>query len=183
MTDKSQSPFRFVFWGLVVLQGLGFLGLIGPVMIGFFHSSGVGTPMFGFAHPFGVPMFRLVPLLLFFVFYVGVVGTLVYRDALQRGMDPWLWATVAVFVPLLIGVVIYLIVRAEAGAKCTNCGRQLQRGFRICPYCGHHQELRCPQCRAPVAADWNLCPQCGQSLKQPGGTPVDQAPGGEAPQS
>jgi len=47
-----------------------------------------------------------------------LVGALVYRDAKQReGCNPWLWAIIAAVVPSFVGVIIYVIVRADFPVK------------------------------------------------------------------
>lgn len=42
-----------------------------------------------------------------------VIAVYVYRDAEQRGMKPTVWMVVAAFVPLCLGLVVYLIVRMK----------------------------------------------------------------------
>jgi RNA polymerase subunit RPABC4/transcription elongation factor Spt4 len=169
MSSGSNSPFRFLFWGLVLVF---LLSLSGPLLLGLRDGLRCGWPGIHF-HSFALPpvghwLIGFLPLLLIAVF-VTVVGSLVYRDAERHGMDPWLWASVAVFVPAFIGVVIYLIMRSSIGRRCPQCGRGLQAGFQICPYCGHRQEAHCPQCQTPIAADWKLCPQCGEQLGKTAG--------------
>lgn len=84
-------------------------------------------------------------LILFFLLgmaiYIGVavlMGILVYRDAKARGMEPWLWTAVCVLVPLFIGLVIYLAVRAgkKPGTACPSCGEPVQPDYLRCPQCG-----------------------------------------------
>jgi RNA polymerase subunit RPABC4/transcription elongation factor Spt4 len=100
----------------------------------------------------------------FFLIYVTVVAALVYRDASKRGMDPWLWAAVAAFVPFLIGVVIYLVVRSNGQVECGNCGKTIRAEYKVCPYCGKSRELLCAGCRRPVSPEWKVCPYCEASL-------------------
>jgi RNA polymerase subunit RPABC4/transcription elongation factor Spt4 len=147
---QSVSPFAFVFWALVVVLILALFG-IGALVV---YAGGLGTEGF---------IIIALAYLLMGVFLV-LIPTLVYRDASKRGMDPWLWATVATFVPNLIGVVVYLIVRTQVRRTCISCGKGLQGDFKICPYCGERQELLCPQCSEPVAADWKVCPLCEHAL-------------------
>jgi RNA polymerase subunit RPABC4/transcription elongation factor Spt4 len=79
-------------------------------------------------------------------------------------MDPWLWITVAVFVPNFIGLIIYLIVRQSVKNACVNCGKGIQKEFKICPYCGQNQEIVCENCKKAVAPDWSTCPYCAHPL-------------------
>lgn len=111
----------------------------------------------------------LVPfaILLFAVLIAVLIGRFVYYDALKRGMDPWLWVTVAVFIPNLIGLVIYLIVRSQYAARphaCTNCNRPLDPHFNVCPYCGAAARAKCAHCGMALETDWTHCPNCGKHL-------------------
>lgn len=55
-----------------------------------------------------------IPIVLICCFGVPVLmGFLVYRDAVKRDTNPWLWALVAAFVPSFIGLLIYLLVRND----------------------------------------------------------------------
>lgn len=129
-----------------------------------------------FLHPLGIEYFRpspawqglglsrllaaMVPSVIIGILYTVIVATLVYRDAQRRGMDPWMWATIATFVPFFIGIVIYLVVRSNGRATCEKCGRPIRSDYRICPYCGHRREAVCPQCGRAVAREWKVCPYC-----------------------
>jgi predicted RNA-binding Zn-ribbon protein involved in translation (DUF1610 family) len=144
------SPFVFVFWALVALVGF---GLVSAILVMYFSRG---------PDPRALSMLVLTFLLL--TAYLMLVPTLVYRDAARRGLDPWLWATVATFVPNLIGVVIYLVMRNQANRVCVSCNKALRADFKLCPYCGKSQELLCPQCRATIATEWKVCPHCGHQL-------------------
>jgi RNA polymerase subunit RPABC4/transcription elongation factor Spt4 len=148
---SNRSPFVFVFWGLVVLVGFLLVSII-PVL---FLSS---------REPGSRALIMVVPLFLLVTIYFMLVPTLVYRDAAKRGLDPWLWATVATFVPNLIGVVIYLVMRNQANRVCVSCNKALRADFKVCPYCGKSQDLLCPQCQGTVATEWKVCPHCGHQL-------------------
>jgi RNA polymerase subunit RPABC4/transcription elongation factor Spt4 len=140
----------FVFWSLVVIV----LFLLVTCFFYMFQASEAGNQM----------MVMLVPTLLLLAAYLTLVPTLVYRDAIRRGLNPWLWATVATFVPNLIGVIIYLIMRTQVSRACVSCGKGIKADFKVCPYCGQTQERQCPKCEAAVAHDWKVCPHCGQPL-------------------
>ena len=171
MSTGDQSPFRFLFWGLISIM---VMASSGPTL--FFLMRGhwggnwpgmLGGPLLGLHFP------SLLPVMLLTAIYVALVGGLVYRDSRKRGMDPWLWATIAVFIPAFIGVIIYLIVRSAAGRACLKCGKSIQADYWICPYCGHAQDLNCPQCRQSISADWRVCPHCEQPL---GSAPAPASP-------
>ena len=159
-SSPSDSGFKFLFWGLMLVAVL-FLAAQPLLMIGRWRVS---DPLGVIAMPGA--FFPVLILILLFTLVVAIVGPLTYRDASRRGMDPWLWTTVAVFVPLLVGVVIYLVVRANRRWQCADCGRSLLAEYQHCPYCGCAQTLRCGGCQRPVAGDWKMCPHCGQALRQ-----------------
>ena len=148
---KRDSSFKYIFWGLLVVIVL----VLIPVVMIFVQRPPDGQP--------GL-FVMLLPLLILLTAYIIIVGRLVYRDAAKRGLDPWLWATVAVFVPNLIGVIIYLIVRQSLKNTCPNCGKRIEKDFKICPYCGQKQEMVCEKCNKAVARDWSVCPYCAHPL-------------------
>jgi RNA polymerase subunit RPABC4/transcription elongation factor Spt4 len=148
---KRESSFKYIFWGLLV----GMVLLLIPIVMIFTQGSPDVQPRLSIML---LPLFILVPA------YIIIVGRLVYRDAAKRDLDPWLWATVAVFVPNLIGVVIYLIVRQSVKNACINCGKRIEKDFKICPYCGQKQEMVCENCNKAVARDWSVCPYCAHPL-------------------
>jgi RNA polymerase subunit RPABC4/transcription elongation factor Spt4 len=141
----------FVFWSLVVLVMF--------LLVSCFFLFMLRAPDAG-----GELLVLLVPALLLLIAYLTLVPTLVYRDASRRGLNPWLWATVATFVPNLIGVIIYLIMRTQVSRACVSCGKGIKADFKVCPYCGETQEHLCPKCEATVAVEWKVCPHCGQQL-------------------
>ena len=106
----------------------------------------------------------LVPvsfLVLFFLHLMIGLGVFVYRDAKSRGMEPLLWALVAVLVPYFVGVIIYLIVRQQALAQCPSCGQRMTPGATYCPACGKPMRMVCQACKAAVPAGARFCPACG----------------------
>jgi RNA polymerase subunit RPABC4/transcription elongation factor Spt4 len=52
---------------------------------------------------------------------------------------------------------------------CWDCGRPLQTGWRLCPYCGGDAAepavIPCPSCQASVSRDHAYCPQCGTAAR------------------
>ncbi len=170
---KRDSTFKYVFWVVLVVVVLFFA----TVAYMFSHrADGPGEWGLNRAdagewglHPPGAEranmLVVLLPAVLLLAAYVVIVGQLVYKDAAKRGMDPWLWATVAAFVPNLIGVLIYLIVRQRYKNACLNCSKPIEKEFKVCPYCGHSQETACGNCQKSVAPDWQVCPYCAHPLK------------------
>ncbi|MDW2975191.1 MAG: zinc ribbon domain-containing protein [Alphaproteobacteria bacterium] len=49
---------------------------------------------------------------------------------------------------------------------CTKCGKEINKDFKLCPYCGESvNKLTCPKCNKELESDYNLCPYCGENLK------------------
>ncbi len=97
-----------------------------------------------------------------------IVLDYVYHDAKKRGMSPWLWVIIVIFVPYLLGFVVYLLVRTappEEKNVCPECGADLKREYAFCPKCGKSLKMSCPKCKKPVEIDQKFCPYCGHELK------------------
>ena len=96
-----------------------------------------------------------------------LVGVYVFRDASRRGMNAALWTLIAVLVPILVGFIIYLLVRGNyPDLKCPQCGTPVRESYVSCPQCGARLKASCPNCSAPVEPDWNVCPRCASPLSQ-----------------
>lgn len=96
-----------------------------------------------------------------------LVGVYVFRDASRRGMNAALWTLIAVLVPILVGFIIYLLVRGNyPDLKCPQCGTQVRESYVSCPQCGARLKASCPNCSAPVEPDWKVCPRCASPLSQ-----------------
>ena len=92
-------------------------------------------------------------------------GVYVYRDAKRRKMNALLWTVVAIFVPGLIGFVIYLLVRGNySDLCCPNCHTHVEKEFVNCPNCGTKLRPSCPKCGASIESAWKVCPFCGEAL-------------------
>ena len=49
--------------------------------------------------------------------------------------------------------------------SCTSCGREVERTFQVCPFCGEGLEGKnCERCGSKIAADWDSCAFCGNDL-------------------
>jgi hypothetical protein len=116
----------------------------------------------------------LVSLALFILWVAVIIW--VYRDAERRGMNGVLWALL-VFIGNLIGLLIYLIVRAEPASAavkvkpdrtCPKCRNPVSPGFAYCPHCGASLQATCPECGKPVEPEWKACPSCGRRLGEEG---------------
>jgi predicted amidophosphoribosyltransferase len=81
-------------------------------------------------------------------------------------MNKWMWVTIAVFAPNLLGLIIYLVVRSSYSKKCLTCGRKLGQDYLVCPYCGTDLNKHCSGCGKEVSPDWKVCPYCKYELKK-----------------
>lgn len=96
-----------------------------------------------------------------------MLGIFVYRDAKARGMEPLLWALIAVLAPSFIGLIIYLVVRKDhIVLNCPSCGGEVQEYFTTCPGCGQKLKAGCPNCGTALRPEWKICPQCGREITE-----------------
>ena len=96
-----------------------------------------------------------------------IIGCYVYKDAKKRNMDAGLWTVVAILVPGLIGLIIYLIVRGNSSnVICPVCEKESSNNYVVCPHCGNPLKACCTNCKNVIDPSWKLCPQCGTEIKQ-----------------
>jgi RNA polymerase subunit RPABC4/transcription elongation factor Spt4 len=95
-----------------------------------------------------------------FVMLLGYVA----GDAKRRDMSPILWVLVALFVPYLIGVLLYFVLREPLPFRCPQCGQVVSAQFNFCPACQFNLRPSCPQCRLAVNPAERFCPHCGFPL-------------------
>ena len=152
-----------LFFAILTIFSLLFLSLI--VLMGIGISSDYNIANGDISQI--IPPLIIMPLMFLFAFgIIFFIGRFVFKDSKKRGMDPWLWATVAIFVPNLIGLIIYLIVRNSYTKKiCTCCGKPVDENFMNCPFCGYKLKENCASCGYAIVPEWNICPQCGVKLK------------------
>ena len=60
----------------------------------------------------------------------------VYADARRRAMPAVLWVLVAIFIPNLLGFLLYFALRRPLGSPCSNCGQLVAAEQRFCSWCG-----------------------------------------------
>jgi len=133
---------------------------------------GLTTPIFFFAIP-GDPEFAkwsrwqqalLAYGLLSLMIPLCALYGYVYGDAKRRGMRYVMWTLLAIFIPDLIGMILYFILRSPLPKECPGCSRMVKAGFIFCPHCGTALQPTCPNCGKPVEPGWVNCPHCGQNL-------------------
>lgn len=91
----------------------------------------------------------------------------VYRDAKRRGMNAGLWTLLVLILSpayLLIGLIIYLLVREPLPFTCPQCSTTVNARFNFCPNCKYNLHPACPQCQREVADTDKFCPYCATEL-------------------
>jgi len=103
----------------------------------------------------------------------------VYRDARRRSMNAPLW-TLLVFIlapsSLIIGLIIYLLVREPLPYPCPRCASLVGPRFNFCSSCKCDLHPSCPNCKQEIAETDKFCPNCAQELKP--AEPADDATNG-----
>lgn len=62
----------------------------------------------------------------------GAIAVFIYRDASRMGMNTWLWMTAVIYMPNLIGLLIYFVVRQQHKRDGGVSAKE-----EYCPHCGH----------------------------------------------
>ncbi len=115
----------------------------------------------------------VLPILILDIVARALIVVFVYKDAKRRNMNPFIWCLVAALVPLMLGLIMYLVCRDPlTELTCPNCGGGVARNDNRCPQCGSVFVTQCPECKFPIQKGWNTCPSCGKELPQDFGQPV-----------
>jgi Double zinc ribbon len=120
----------------------------------------------------------IVALVSFFMATMIFMIAYVNRDAARRGMNSFLWTLlVLVLTPssLIIGFVIYFLMREPLPYPCPQCSTSVSARFNFCPNCKCNLQPLCPQCKREVAELDKFCPFCGTDLA-PGRTELAPQP-------
>lgn len=136
---------------------------------------GLIAVFFAAAHDRGVPRVMIPVLaLLCAVFVICWILLLSYvnRDAARRDMSPTLWTLICLFVPNLIGFILYFMLRKPLPKECPGCGFSVNDSFRFCPRCRYALAPVCASCGQPVRNDYTCCPYCGQATPPPSAPPT-----------
>lgn len=88
----------------------------------------------------------------------------IYGDAKRRGMHYVIWTLLAIFVPYLIGILLYFVLRDPLPRECPSCRAIVPAKFTFCPNCGATVRPVCPQCGKPIEAGWTNCGYCGTKV-------------------
>jgi len=109
-----------------------------------------------------------------FLFMLGYV----YRDAKRRDMNPVLWTLLVLILSpayLLIGLIIYLLVREPLPYHCPQCATTVNARFNFCPNCKYNLHPACPQCQREVSDNDKFCPFCATELTHSPKAPANDA--------
>jgi hypothetical protein len=91
----------------------------------------------------------------------------VYCDAKRRGMSAALWTVLVLILSpayLLIGLIIYLLVREPLPYTCPQCSATVSARFNFCPSCKYNLHPACPKCQHEVADTDKFCAYCGADV-------------------
>lgn len=164
---EGESPFKKLFYVFLTILAV----ILVLFLIGIFIDFGWDSIQL-----YGI-MASIIPIIICLLIFGGLlvvwilIGRFVYYDAKKRGMDPWLWVMVVLFVPNFIGLIIYLIVRnsnskESYNRRCFKCGSIVREDYNICPNCGEDLKKKCEYCGQIVEEAWNICPHCGNNLSK-----------------
>ena len=134
------------------------------IMVGIALSRHPFVPIRGFTALMPLLFGGIGAVVLFVIFVWIGVGVAVYHDAKQRGMEPLLWALVAMLVPYLLGLIAYLIVRHPLQSLCTSCRQPVSANDVYCKSCGVSLQVHCPACGRPSLPAARFCPHCGAPM-------------------
>jgi ABC-type Fe3+ transport system permease subunit len=102
-----------------------------------------------------------------------VIATLIFliayvnRDAKRRGMNSTLWTLLAIILLpgyLIIGFMVYFLMREPLPYPCPQCGASVGARFNFCPNCKCNLHPSCPNCKREVVETDKYCPYCAQEL-------------------
>ena len=137
---KSDSFWTLIPKGVKIAAAVVFVcALIAGPLIGACqgHIAGINTPN-------GIPPVVLPSAIGFggglvvgacVAFWLLCIGY-VFADARRRSMPAVLWVLVCIFVPNLLGFLLYFAIRRPLGSPCANCGQLVAAEQRFCSWCG-----------------------------------------------
>jgi len=160
---------RWVIWTVVVLFVIA--QIIGQMVLHVqlaHHEQVFGPELDNDPGAAGAALFGIITgaslvfaAMIFMVAYVN-------KDAKRRGMNSTLWTfLVLVLMPgyLVLGFIIYLLMREPLPYNCPQCGATVGPRFNFCPNCKCNLHPACPSCKREVAETDKFCAYCGYELK------------------
>lgn len=103
----------------------------------------------------------------------------VYQDANRRGMNAAVWMLICiVFFPayLVLGFIIYLLVREPLPYPCPRCGTSVGARMNFCPNCRCDLRPTCPACKREILETDRYCASCGTPLTPAANAETSNAP-------
>jgi len=159
-------------WLVWLCMALYVAGLVAGLAVNL-HDFQTGDPIFpdeSLRHSPSLSCFYLA--ILITLMALGVSALLfmlgyVYCDARRRGMNAGLWTLLVLILSpayLLIGLIIYLLVREPLPYQCPQCAATVSARFNFCPNCKYNLHPACPQCQREVSDGDKFCPYCATEL-------------------
>lgn len=156
---ENVAIIRPVAW---VIAALGFIGMEAMLFFLAFPSDAHShNPM-----QLGVKIFLSVFGPLFAAVLILFPGY-VYADAKRRRMRAGMWTLLAIFVPYLIGVILYFLLREPLPTACPKCGFLARRRYAFCPQCSTPLNRVCGTCSRSLEPGWSACAYCGTPVAGP----------------
>ena len=160
---------RWLIWTVVVLFLIA--QIIGQTVLHFqlaSHQEVFGPELDSDPGAAGAALFAIITgMSLFFAIMIFMVAY-VNQDAKRRGMNSALWTfLVIVLIPnsLVIGFIIYFLMREPLPYQCPQCGAIVAARFNFCPNCKCNLHPSCPNCKREVQEADKYCAYCGQDLQ------------------
>lgn len=171
------SEFRVIpQWLVTVVIGLYVLALAVVVYLTRVVPTALPDPLIG--TPFLLQLLAMFGIVTGLAIFAGAFILLfgyINRDAKRRGMSPVLWTVIAIFVPYLVGVILYFVLREPLPFECPRCGRLVNAQFNFCPSCQCNLRPNCPNCRREIRPGDRFCPHCGVTIGAAAPAPVPPA--------
>jgi hypothetical protein len=103
------------------------------------------------------------------LFLAPIIFLIAYvnRDAKRRGMNSALWTLLAIILLpgyLIIGFMVYFLMREPLPYPCPQCGTSVGGRFNFCPNCKCNLHPSCPNCKREVVETDKFCAYCAFEL-------------------
>jgi zinc-ribbon domain len=180
--DELRIIPKWLIWTCVVLY---IVALIVGISINV-HNFGTNGPIFpddSLRGELGLSCLALAGMITLGAFTLTVWLMMlgyVYRDAKRRGMNAGLWTLLVLILSpayLLIGLIIYLLIREPLPYTCPKCSAAVNARFNFCPNCKYNLRPACPQCQHEVGDDDKFCPYCAAELHPAANPQAEVVPG------
>ncbi len=83
-----------------------------------------------------------IPLYLWIILICALLiqGCWIFWDASKRGENKWLWGIFGLL-NIPSNLIVYLVVTRVVSKpnSCRDCGKNIRKNYKYCPYCGEKQ--------------------------------------------